>query len=143
MNLPTQAALARYGAVKVTTANPGQILVMLYDGLLRFLREAQTHIANKDRAKAGERISRSHAILAYLLGTLDPQHNPDLCKNLQGIYVFCMQHLLLANLQQDTAKLADVVRILTPLREAWTTAVAQGAKPAAPAAPPPPTTPAR
>ncbi|MBV9946027.1 MAG: flagellar export chaperone FliS [Myxococcales bacterium] len=138
MNLPSQAALARYGAVKVTTANPGQVLVMLYDGLLRFLREAQAAMTAKDRVKAGERISRSHAILAYLLGTLDPSHNPDLCKNLQSVYVFCMQRLLSANLEQDVSKLADVVRVLTPLREAWTIAVAEvaqggAAPPAAPA----------
>jgi flagellar protein FliS len=125
MNLPTQAALARYGAVKVTTASPGQILVMLYDGLLRFLKEAQTAMSAKDRKKAGERISRAHAILAYLLGTLDTTHAPDLCKNLQAVYVFCMQRLLSANIQQDVEKLAEVVRVLTPLREAWTTAVAE------------------
>ncbi|HZU81969.1 MAG TPA: flagellar export chaperone FliS [Polyangiaceae bacterium] len=131
MNLPTHAALARYGAVKVTTANPGQILVMLYDGLLRFLREAQAAMAAKDRGKAGERISRAHAIIAYLLGTLDPSHAPALCKNLQSLYVFCMQRLLSANLEQDVAKLADVVRVLTPLRDAWTKAVAESSKPAA------------
>jgi flagellar protein FliS len=125
MNLPTHAALARYGAVKVTTASPGQILVMLYDGLLRFLREAQTAMAAKDRGKAGERISRSHAILAYLLNTLDPTHAPALCANLQPLYVFCMQRLLSANLEQDVAKLADVVRVLAPLRDAWSTAVAE------------------
>jgi flagellar secretion chaperone FliS len=128
MNLPTQAALARYGAVKVTTATPGQILVMLYDGLLRFLREAETAMATKNRTKAGERISRAHAILAYLLNTLDSQYAPDLCRNLQSVYVFCMQRLLSANIEQDVAKLADLVRILSPLREAWTTAVAEVAR---------------
>ena len=48
MNLPSQAALARYGAVKVTTASPAHILVMLYDGLLRFLRDAQAAMAAKE-----------------------------------------------------------------------------------------------
>jgi flagellar protein FliS len=132
MNLPTQAALARYGAVKVTTASPGQILIMLYDGLLRFVREAQAAMAAKDRRKAGERISRSHAILAYLLETLDPAQLPLLCQNLQQVYVFCMQRLLGANLEQDVAKLADVVQVLSPLREAWVTAVTEVAAGAAP-----------
>ncbi len=130
MNLPSHAALARYGAVKVTTASPGHLLVMLYDGLLRFLREGQAAMEKKERGKAGERISRAHAILAHLLETLDPSHNPALCAHLQPLYIFCMQHLLKANLEQDPQKLADVIRILTPLRDAWATAVAQisGAK---------------
>ncbi len=125
MNLPSQAAMARYGAVKVTTSSPGQILVMLYDGLLRFLREAQTAMTAKERARAGERISRAHAILAQLLGTLDPSHNPKLCTHLQGLYVFCMQHLLRANIAQNPDMIGELIRILSPLRDAWATAVVE------------------
>jgi flagellar protein FliS len=123
MNLPSHAALARYGAVKVTTSSPGQVLVMLYDGLLRFLRDAQTAMIAKDRVKTGERISRSHAILAQLLGTLDSSHNPQLCVQLQALYVFCMQHLLRANIAQNPDMIGEIVVILSPLRDAWATAV--------------------
>jgi flagellar secretion chaperone FliS len=125
MNLPTQAALARYGAVKVTTASPGQILLMLYDGLLRFLREAQGAMTANDRKRAGERVSRAHAILAELLGSLDPTHAPELCQRLQGVYSFCMQHVVRANLEQNPAKLGEVLAILSPLRDAWVRAVGE------------------
>ena len=124
MNLPSQA-LARYGAVKVTTASPGHLLVMLYDGLLRFLREGEAAMQRKERGKAGEKVSRAHAILVHLLETLDPTHNPQLCAHLQPLYLFCMQHMLKANLEQDPTKLAELVRILVPLRDAWASAVAQ------------------
>jgi flagellar protein FliS len=125
MSLPTQAALARYGAVKVTTASPGQILLMLYDGLLRFLREAQAAMAAKDRRRAGERVSRAHAILAELLSTLDPSQAPELCQRLQGVYSFCMHHLIRANLEQSPEKLGVVLAILSPLRDAWVSAVGE------------------
>jgi flagellar secretion chaperone FliS len=124
MNLPTQAALARYGTVKVTTANPGQILVMLYDGLMRFLREAQSAFVAKERARAGERVSRSLAILELLAGTLDAKHAPELCQRLEGVYIFCMRHLVRANLEQNAEMVGEVVRVLSPLRDAWSTAVA-------------------
>jgi flagellar protein FliS len=123
MNLPSHAALARYGAVKVTTSSPGQLLVMLYDGLLRFLREAQAAMIAKERAKAGEKISRAHAILAELLGTLDASHNPQLCANLQALYVFCMNHLLRANIKQSPDMIGEIVVVLLPLRDAWVKAV--------------------
>ena len=123
MNLPTQTALARYGAVKVTTASPGQILVMLYDGLLRFLREAQASIVAKEHAKSGERIGRSLAILDQLLIGLDPKHAPELCERLQSLYVFCIQRLVRANVEQNADMVGDVVRVLSPLRDAWSTAV--------------------
>lgn len=125
MNLPTQAAIARYGAVKVTTANPGQILVMLYDGLLRFLREAQAAFVAKERARAGERISRSLAILENLLTTLDPTHAPELCERLQALYIFSIQRLVRANVEQNPEMVGEIIRVLTPLRDAWSTAVAQ------------------
>jgi flagellar protein FliS len=117
--------MARYGAVKVTTASPGNLLVMLYDGLLRFLREAQVAMTAKDRKRSGERISRAHAILAQLLATLDPSHNAQLCAHLQPLYIFCMNHLVKANIEQEPKKIEDLVRILTPLRDAWATAVAE------------------
>ncbi len=129
MNLPTQAALARYGAVKVTTASPGQILVMLYDGLLRFLRDAQSAMATNDRGHAGERIGRTLAILEYLLAGLNPAVAPELCENLQALYVFSMRHLVRANLEQSSEKVAEIVTLLTPLRDAWSTAVAELAAP--------------
>lgn len=125
MNLPTHAALARYGAVKVTTASPGTLLVMLYDGLARFLKEAQAAMIAKDRGRAGERIGRSQAIINHLLATLDPKHAPDLCAKLQSVYVFCIGHLLQANAQQDPDKIGDVLRIVEPLRDAWSKAVAE------------------
>ena len=125
MNLPTQAAIARYGAVKVTTANPGQVLVMLYDGLLRFLREAQAAFAAKQRAHAGERIKRSLAILEQLLAGLNPAHAPELCEKLQSLYLFCIQRLVRANIEQNPDMVGEIIRVLTPLRDAWSTAVTE------------------
>jgi flagellar protein FliS len=125
VRIPNQAALARYASVKVTTASPGQVLVMLYDGVLRFLREARTAIVDKNQPRAGERIGRALKILEHLLGSLDPQHAPKLCEMLQGLYMFCMRHLVRANIEKSTDKIDDVVRMLSPLRDAWSTAVAQ------------------
>jgi flagellar protein FliS len=127
MNLPTQG-LARYGAVSVTTASPGQIVVMLYDGLFRFLREAMAAMEAKDRAKTAERINRSIAILEQLLVGLDRSVFPSLCDKLEPLYAFCMRHIVEANAHRDPAGLADVIRILTPLREAWVVAADQVAR---------------
>ena len=124
MSLPMQqAALARYGAVKVTTSSPGQLLVMLYDGLLRYLRDAHAAMTARQRARAGERIGRAQAVLRELLGTLDPTHAPLLCERLQAVYLFCGSHLLRANLEQNADKILEVTNILTPLRDAWAEAV--------------------
>ena len=99
---------------------------MLYDGLLRFsIREAKAGMEAMDRKRACERISRSHAILVQLVGSLDPQHAPELCQQLQGVYLFGMRHLVRANIDQDPAKLDEIIKVLTPLRDAWATAIAE------------------
>jgi flagellar secretion chaperone FliS len=127
MNLPSKG-LARYGAVSVTTSSPGQILLMLYDGLFRFLREAMTGMATKDRACVTERTSRSLAILEQFILGLDRGKFPALCDNLLPLYEFCMSQIVLGNGRQDPAPLGEVIRVLLPLREAWGVAVEQLAR---------------
>jgi flagellar protein FliS len=101
---------------------------MLYDGLFRFLREAMGAMEAKDRAKTAERTNRSIAILEQLLIGLDRSVFPSLCDKLEPLYAFCMRHIVEANAHRDPAGLADVIRILTPLREAWVVAAEQVAR---------------
>lgn len=123
MSANAATVLSKYGAVQVTTCTPGQLLVMLYDGLFRYLAEAQVAMKAKDRARAGERIGRVHSILEMLASTLDPSHAPELCENLHGLYLFCMSRVVAANVKQDPAALAEVADVLSPLRDAWREAV--------------------
>lgn len=123
------SAIAKYKTVQVTTCSPGELLIMLYNGLFRFLGEAANAIKTGDKAVAGERIGRSHDILSELVAGLNPTYAPELCDNLQGIYLFCMGRIVEANLHQDPKRIEEVIRILSPLREAWTIAVRQAPAP--------------
>ncbi len=129
MSVNTATVLSKYGAVQVTTCTPGQLLVMLYDGLFRFIAEAQTAIRAKDRARAGERIGRAHSILEMLASTLDPSYAPELCENLNGLYLFCMSRVVAANVHQDPERLGEVLRVLSPLRDAWREAISKAPLP--------------
>jgi flagellar secretion chaperone FliS len=127
MNLPIKG-LARYGAVSVTTSSPGQILLMLYDGLFRCLREATAAMQAKDLPRVRERTTRSLDILQQFIVGLDRTKFPALCDNLLPLYQFCMNQVVLANVRQDPAPLADVIKVLLPLREAFGVAVEQLAR---------------
>ena len=117
--MSTQAAAARYAKVQVTGASPAQIVSMLFDGAIRFATEAATAMEKRDRARAGERLNRCHAIVSELASSLDRSHSPELCDNLAGIYAFCMRELLRANIEQDRTVIDGVVASLAPLRDAW------------------------
>lgn len=122
MMSPANAA-SRYRGVQLNTASPAQLVVMLYDGLLRFVGEADEAFGRDDRARAGERIGKAIAIVDELAATLDPTHAPELVENLLGLYGFCKKRLFEANIGRDRKALVDVVNSLTPLRDAWATVV--------------------
>ena len=120
-------AVARYKEVQITTSSPGELLLALYSGLFRFLLVAK-HTLKTDRARASDALSRSHAIVSELYLALDYGVAPELCANLESVYTFCLEHLTKANLKNDVQAIDDVIRVLTPLKEAWAQAVVQAAR---------------
>ena len=118
-----QSSAQRYQSVQINTSTPGEVLLAVYDGLFKFLLRARHGFETGRRGEAGEAVSRAHAILSELMLALDPRHAPELCVNLTALYDFAMARLLEANRQQDASGIADVIRVLTPVREAFVIAV--------------------
>ncbi len=119
------SALERYKSVQVKTSSPGELLVMLFDGMFKFMDEAIEAMTRDDRARAGDRVGRAHAILSELASTLNRTAAPELCDNLEAIYFFCMTRLIEANLHRDPQRIAEVRRVLEPVRDGFRLAVDQ------------------
>ncbi len=118
-------AARKYQQVQAATLTPGELLVALYDGMFRFLRGASLCFENRQATRARELLSRCHAILSELYVALDHEQAPELCAQLESVYGYCMDTVVQASLKGDVRLIADVIRALTPLREAWTEAVQQ------------------
>jgi flagellar secretion chaperone FliS len=118
-----------YAQDSVLTASPEKLVVMLYDGLARFLARGAAAIRGEDIAAAGEALNRAGAILDELLATLDPAAG-EITERLSQIYLFCKRELLAAQLKRDPARIERVAKLLAELREAWATIAA--APPVAP-----------
>jgi len=119
------AAAQRYRQVGVETASPGLVLLALYDGAIRFGREAAQATRRGEVARKGERIARVMAIVGELQSTLDHDKAPDLCAKLDRLYEYAQDRLELANRTLDAGAVEEVVRLLETLREGWQGAVAQ------------------
>jgi len=115
-----------YRESSVLTASPEQLVVMLYDGALRFLRQTEVAFGEGAWQHGGERMARAEAIIDELLATLNLGAG-ELAHRLQAIYVFCKTHLIEARLQRDSAKVRAVIRLLDDLRDAWAQIAAGGA----------------
>jgi flagellar protein FliS len=113
------APTAAYKQQSILTATPGQLVVMLYDGCLRFLHQSAHAMREGKVAEAGTRLARAEAIIDELLTTLDLDEGGVIASRLQGIYVFCLRHLMQARLERDAEMIDKVSELLSELRDSW------------------------
>jgi flagellar protein FliS len=116
--LSTYASPQAYREAAVLTASPVQLVVMLYDGVERFLRQAEAVMGEGVVAQANDRMQRAEAILDELLSTLDKSAG-QIAERLEAIYIFCKRLLMEARIERDPSKLEKVRALLRPLRESW------------------------
>ena len=119
MSVYSPSRAVAYKEQSILTATPGQLVVMLYDGCLRFLHQATYAMRDDDMAVAGNRLSRAEAIIDELLTTLDLEQGGEIASRLQGIYVFCSRHLFEARTKRDPEMIEKVSELLGELRESW------------------------
>jgi flagellar protein FliS len=112
------ASPAAYQQQSIMTAPPERLVIMLYDGAIRFFFQAAAALREDARATAFERLDRGEAIVDHLLATLDMSAG-EVAQRLEGVYVFCKRLLLEARLERDADKVDLVRSYLGDLREAW------------------------
>jgi flagellar secretion chaperone FliS len=108
-----------YRQQAILTAPPGRLVVMLYDGCLRFLFQSAHALREGDRTTSLARMRRAEAILDELTVTLDHERGGVIASRLQGIYTFSRRHLLEAWRDGDADKIDHVSAMLSELRDAW------------------------
>ncbi len=127
---PAAASTAAYQQQAVLTAPPERLVVMLYDGIHRFLTQAAYAMREGDMAKARERMRRGEDIIDELLCTLNLEAG-EIAVSLHSIYVYCKRQLTEALFEQDFHKIEWVRDQLAELRESWAQIAAGAAQPAA------------
>ena len=113
------ASPAAYKQQSIMTAPPERLVVMLYDGAIRFFFQAAAALREGARTTALERLQRGEAIVDHLLGTLDMERGGQIAQDLEGIYVFCKRLLMEARTEDDADKVDLVRTYLAELRESW------------------------
>ena len=108
-----------YFQTKVSTTDQGQLLIMLYDGALRYLAQARDKILAKDYAAKGVLISKVIDIINELSSSLNLEKGGSLATNLNNLYILCTARLLQANLKMNIESLDSVTQILSGLRSAY------------------------
>jgi flagellar protein FliS len=110
---------AQYLRTRVMTASPGELLVMLYDGLLQRIRQSKICFQDGNWAKAGELLGNAQDILSELMGSLKREHAPQLVDNLFNLYDYSKRRLIEALGTKSEEMLDEIHDLLKPLRDAW------------------------
>jgi flagellar protein FliS len=109
----------KYLETQIMTASPGKLLLMTYDGAIRFARAAQESIRRGNLYEQGQNIQKVQNILLELMASLNPKVDRQLTANLDALYTYMFDRLTQANIHDDTQPLEEVAQILTELRAVW------------------------
>ena len=110
-------ARSQYEEMQVQTT-PGRLVVMLYDGALRFLHLGRAALLKGDIETQGLNLGKAQNILCELISSLDMGAG-DLARDLLSIYHHCLERLLTANAEDRVEPIDEVIHLLAGLRDAW------------------------
>ena len=111
--------LSVYEETAVTTQNKEKIIVLLYEGAIKFLKKAALSIENKDYLSKGRDIVRAQEIIFELNMCLNMEVGGEISENLRLLYNFMYKRLSDANRTCDTKIINEVINILKHLHNAW------------------------
>ncbi|MFA5907774.1 MAG: flagellar export chaperone FliS [Vicinamibacterales bacterium] len=113
--------LNAYRQTEAQSRTPLELVVMLYDGALRFLAVAHDAVQRRDIPARRDAISRALAIISELQSTLDLERGGVVAADLDNLYAYITKRVMEAAAKNDTAPLDDARRLLETLRDAWQT----------------------
>ena len=118
MSAAARGAMA-YQRVDAQSRSPLELVVMLYDGAIRFLGEALDADARRDHRARATAVSKALAIVGELRSTLNIEEGSSLALELERLYDYMFNRLLEVTTKRDLSALAEVQRLLVTVREGW------------------------
>ncbi|HUJ74752.1 MAG TPA: flagellar export chaperone FliS [bacterium] len=122
-----------YQKVAVNTVDQRKLILMLYDGAIKFLTQGVERMRAGEIFEAHNNLIRGKSIIAELLASLNLEAGGEIAQNLQRLYAYMFNALIDANLNKDASRVEHVVHLLKELRAGWQGAKGADPKAAAPA----------
>jgi flagellar secretion chaperone FliS len=103
----------------VNGASPLQLVIMLYDGSLRFMEAGKHAIAERDLEKQNSSLQRAQKIVMELMSCLDMDKGGEVATNLFALYSYVLNELVTANVEDSAEPIDRSIRVMSQLRESW------------------------
>jgi flagellar protein FliS len=118
MSYPTNKT-SIYQETSVNTSSPTKLIVMLYEGTIRFLRQAVEDTKSKDFSRKSQSVDRAVAIIQHLQGTLDTERGGNIAVDLDRLYTYMVTRIFEGSAKLDLAAFEEVIQLLTTLLSGW------------------------
>jgi len=119
---------------RVLSADPLELVHMLYQAATRAVQDARRHLAGGEIPARSRSITKAHAILTELMNSLDHERGGEISQRLAQLYDYMQRRLLESNFCQVDEPLRDVLGLLATLTEGWEGVKRQPKREAEPAA---------
>ena len=112
-------AHATYQTVQITTTDRGRLLLMMYEGAIKFLKQSKAGLESNDIVKFCKYLSKAQAIIAELMNTLDFEKGGTIARDLDRLYDFMLFYLTEANLYRDAKRIQRVIGLIDTIYGAY------------------------
>lgn len=108
-----------YKANEISTVSQTRLIVMLYEGAIRFLKIASENMTPRKYDLVNNNIIKAQDIVTELMLSLNLEEGKEVANNLLSIYIYIKKRLLEANMRKDAEILKEVIKLLSDLKTAW------------------------
>ncbi|MGM0380444.1 MAG: flagellar export chaperone FliS [bacterium] len=108
-----------YKSTQIETASQGQILLMLYDGAIKRMKQARDALENENYQRSHSKLVNVQDIVTELMATLDMEVGGEIAENLHNLYDYVLHNLVQANVKKDPELVDEVIPVMQQLHEAW------------------------
>jgi flagellar protein FliS len=129
-----QNAQSAYFESRILSAEPLELVRILYRSAMESVGDARRHLAAKEIRERAKALSKASEILLELTASLDFERGGEISRQLAALYEYMLLRLTEANLKQNDEILAEVLGLLATLLEGWE-GISQNQEAAEPAAP--------
>lgn len=114
-------SVQQYRKAAVNSASPLQLVIMLYDGAIRFMNQAKDAMEKRELERQNEACKRAQDIVSELMSCLDLKQGGEIAQNLFALYTFTFDRIIQANIEDKPELLDQSIQVLAELRESWAT----------------------
>lgn len=111
--------ISAYQDSTITTQSKERLIVLLYDGAIKFMKLAIQELEAGNYQAKGQYINKAQNIINELKAVLDMDAGGEIAENLHKLYVFMNKRLSEANSERNPQKIYEIIQLMEELNQSW------------------------